>query len=123
MISTLAITTRATTSGTETPRIAGTVVPLTTAIAMTTGGNPTADRATAMTRMPERSAAVQETTGKRLTSTDAITMMMHAGRSGTATVVSAIGSHGHVLAARPPAARIGARDRSRPGPRVHITRV
>jgi hypothetical protein len=78
-------------SDTETPRIAGTVALPT--IAMMTGGNLTFDRVTAMTRMPGRSAAVQEAIGKPLMSTE-IVVMMHVGRSATATIVSAIGSHG-----------------------------
>jgi hypothetical protein len=43
--------------------------------------------------MPERSAAVLETTGTRLTNTDAIATMMCVGPNATVMVVSAIGSH------------------------------
>ena len=69
-------------------------MPLTTAIAMTTGGNATSERVTAMTRMPGRSAEVQEAIGKPLMSMAEIVVMMHVGPGATATVVSAIGSHG-----------------------------
>ena len=92
MISTLAITIRATTSGTEARRIAGTVVPPTTAIAMTTGVNLTSDRVTERTTMRGRSAAVLEATAKPPMSTGGIAVTMHVGGSGTATVVSAIES-------------------------------
>jgi len=68
-------------------------VPPTTAIGMTTGGNPTSDRVTAIMRMPGRSAAVQEAIGKPLTTTAATVFMMHVGPNATATVVNAIGSH------------------------------
>jgi hypothetical protein len=73
----LAITTRATRSGTETPQIAGVVVPPTTAIAMTTGGNPTSDRMTAMTRVPGGSVAVQQAIDKPLMNMAEIVAMMH----------------------------------------------
>ena len=52
-----------------------------TAIAMTTGGNPTSGRAIEMTRMHGRSAAVLETPGQPRTTTDAIAAMMCVGRA------------------------------------------
>ena len=93
-ISTFATTTRATTSGTPTTPSRG-----------SRGGSddrdrdddwrqPGRERATEMTRMRGRSAAVQGTTGKPLMSTAAIAMMIHVGPSGTATVVSAIETRG-----------------------------
>ena len=66
----------------------------TTAIAITTGGNPTSDRMTATTRLPGRAAAVQEAIDKPLMTMAEIVAMMHVGVSAPATVVSAIGSHG-----------------------------
>lgn len=65
------------------------MAPPTIAIAMTTGGNPTSDRAIAMTT-PGRSVAVQAMTGKLLISTGAIATMMPVGRSATATLASVI---------------------------------
>jgi hypothetical protein len=59
-------------------------------IAMTTGGNPTSGRASAMTTLRGHSAAVREMTGKGLPTTAMTIVMMHVGESGTATIVSAI---------------------------------
>jgi hypothetical protein len=81
-------TTRATTSATNMRRVAGTEAPPTTAIVMTTGGNPTSDRATAMTTMRGRPAAVQAAIGKPRRAEIVVTL--HAGASATATVESAI---------------------------------
>jgi hypothetical protein len=78
------------TNGATVPRVTDAAVALTTAIAMTTGGNPTLDRATAMTTTPGPSVVVQETIGKPLTTTAATIVMMHVGGRETVTVVSAI---------------------------------
>ncbi len=67
---------------------------LTIATETTTGGNRTSDRASAMTTTPKASVAAQAMTGKPLMSTVATATMMHVGRIGTATVVSAIESRG-----------------------------
>lgn len=90
MISTLATTTRETTSGTRGRGAAEPAAAPATTNAITTADNPMLGRAIAMTMTRGRSDVVLETTGKGQTSTDGIAITIPDGPIEIATIENAI---------------------------------